>query len=289
MGSDKPHTGRELEVQEVGKPATPDIKISSNMFYVLAKQKKTGGFEPPGSNKKNVVLPPSPKWTEKVREDYEKGKVNVECIRGDTQKVSKIAAPNRQTKCENKEKYGETSFDSFPANSAPFRYLFVWKVILFLWCTQVKQKVVASKIILLRFMQVLRGVDSQEEAGQPECSSNPHLCSRGFSPGGHKKNPNLTEQAGTTRCRPPSPHRQTRPKGVERMKRELLQAVWPAWLKAVVQVMQYKHYRRRRYLQLPQPGLPDPGSSDYHINLARYISWWCDSRGSLCSTPPRGM
>jgi len=287
------------------------MKISTNMFYVLAKQKQTGGFEPPGSNKKNVVLtlgqPPSPNWTE-VREDYEK--VNVECIRGDTQKVSKIAAPNRQTKCENKKKYGETSFDSFPANSAPFRYLFVWKVILFLWCIQVKQKVVESKIILLRFMQVLRGVDSQEEAGQPECSSNPHLCSRGFSPGGHKKNPNLTEQAGTTRCRPPSPHRQTRPKGVERMKRELLQAVWPAWLKAVVQGMQYvvmvsgtlcvpdvalqkctdyKHYRRRRYLQLPQPGLPDPGSSDYHINLARYISWWCDSRGSLCSTPPRGM
>ena len=152
---------------------------------------------------------------------------------GDTQKFSK----NRQTKCENKKKYGETSFDSFPVNSAPVRYLFAWKVILFLWCTQVKQKVVKSKI-LLQFIQVLRSVDSQEKAGQPVCSSNPRHRNRGFSPGGHKKNPNLTEQSGTTRCRPPS-HRQTRPKGVERMKRELLQAVWPAWLTVVVQVMQY--------------------------------------------------
>ena len=115
---------------------------------------------------------------------------------------------------------------------------FCLKVILLLWCTQVKQKVVKSKI-LLRFIQVLRSVDSQEKAGQPECSSNPRHRNRGFSSGGHKKNPNLTEQSGTTRWRPPSLHRQTRPKGVERMKREMLQAVWPAWLKAVVQVMHY--------------------------------------------------
>jgi hypothetical protein len=88
-------------------------------------------------------------------------------------------------------------------------------------------------------MQALRGVDSQEKARQPECSLNPHLRNRGFSPGGQKKKPNLTEQSGTTRCCPPSPHRQTRPKGVERMKRELMQAVWPAWHTVVVQVMQY--------------------------------------------------
>ena len=130
-------------------------------------------------------------------------------------------APNRQTKCENKKKSGETSFDSFPVNSAPLqnvreKFLFFWKVILFLWCTQVKQKVAEIKISLW-FIQTLRGVDSQEKGEQSECSSSPHHCNpslanRGFSLGSHKKKTNPSEQSGATRCRPPSPHRQTRPK-----------------------------------------------------------------------------
>ena len=146
---------------------------------------------------------------------------------GDTQKVPKDTAPNKQKKCENKKKSGETSFDSFPVNSTPFQNvrewcILVWKVILFLWCTQVKQKVSDIKI-WLRFIQMLRGVDSQEKGVQPECSSNPHRCNpsianRGFSPGSgrHKKKPSPTEQPRATRHRPPSPHRQTRPKEVER-------------------------------------------------------------------------
>ena len=125
VGSDKPHTVCELEVQEVGKPAPTGIKISFNSFYVLEKQKQSGGFKQPGSNKKNVVLPlgypPSPKWTEKVMGDYEKGKVNVGCIIGDTQKVPTNAAQNRQPKGKNKKKVWETSLDSFPVNSAPFQ------------------------------------------------------------------------------------------------------------------------------------------------------------------------
>ena len=110
-----------------------------------------------------------------------------------------------------------SSFDSFPVNSAPLqnvreKFLFFWKVILFLWCTQVKQKVAEIEISLL-FIQVMRGVDNQENGGQPECSSNPHHCNpslanRAFSPGGHKKKPNPTEQSRATRRRPPSPHKQ---------------------------------------------------------------------------------
>ena len=117
VGSDKPHTGRELEVQEVGKPAPPDIKISSNMFYVLAKQKKAGGFEPPGSNKKNVVLPPSPKCTEKVREDYEK--VNVECIRGIRKKFQKLPPPTDKQSVKTKKSMGKPLLTASPQTVHP--------------------------------------------------------------------------------------------------------------------------------------------------------------------------
>ena len=97
---------------------------------------------------------------------------------GDTQKVPMNVAPNIKTKSENKKKSGETSFDSFPVNSGPLhnvteRWIVVWKIILFWWCAQVKQKVFDIKISLL-FIQALRGIESQERGAKPECSSNPH-------------------------------------------------------------------------------------------------------------------